>query len=111
MSLDVSLYYEKEGYENETVFHANITHNLSGMANVAGIYYCLWRPEEINAIHASDIIDKVEKGLIDMTLNPEKYKPHESDNGWGLYKHFLPWVAEYLEACRKFPGAKIHVSR
>lgn len=28
-------------------YHANITHNLGKMAEAAGIYHALWRPDEI----------------------------------------------------------------
>lgn len=44
MSLDVYL----EGPPvPQDVFWANITHNLGRMADEAGIYKHLWRPEEI----------------------------------------------------------------
>ncbi len=32
--------------ETNEVYSANITHNLGEMADKAGIYYALWRPEE-----------------------------------------------------------------
>ena len=40
MSLDISLTVSRD------VFDANITHNLTDMANAAGIYGVVWRPEE-----------------------------------------------------------------
>ena len=40
----------EEGYE------ANITHNLSRMAQDAGIYHYLWRPEEMNITQAGQLI-------------------------------------------------------
>lgn len=45
MSLDV--YLSKEVTEERTVFSANITHNLGEMADKAGIYKALWRPEDL----------------------------------------------------------------
>lgn len=120
MSLDVDLYnpyhisydcgktFEESG---EYVFEANITHNLGTMAKEAGIYYACWRPEEIGAKKASDIIELLEQGYKKLKENPEHYKKFNSPNGWGMYKHFLPWVKEYLEACKKYPNAEIHISR
>ena len=120
MSLDVYLYdsYHKT-YDcgktliqtGEYVFNANITHNLTKMAKAAGIYYTCWRPEEIGAKRASDIIELLEKGYKRLKENPQHYKKFNSPNGWGMYKHFLPWVKEYLEACKKYPNAEISVSR
>lgn len=53
MSLDVYLYVlvDTGGAEphRAELFSANITHNLSRMAAAAGIYECLWRPEEMLA--------------------------------------------------------------
>jgi hypothetical protein len=102
---------EENEFETEYVFDANITHNLNKMAAAAGIYEACWRPEEIGATKASDIIPILEKGFEDMKARPEHYKQFDSPNGWGLYIHFLPWVESYLNACRKYPDAIIEVSR
>ncbi len=45
-----------DNYESDVVFEYNITHNLGVMADAAGIYEALWRPEEIKAIVAKDNI-------------------------------------------------------
>jgi len=122
MSLDVSLYsaekVKKEcihcgsEYEHrECLFDANITHNLTEMASKAGIYEACWRPEEINATKASDILPLLEKGYNELKSKPEYFKQFNSSNGWGLYEHFLPWVENYLNACREYPDAIISVSR
>jgi hypothetical protein len=106
MSLDVSLI--EDGKE---VFTANITHNLNRMADEAGIYKALWRPEEIGATVADDIIDRLIEGLEDMSRRPSHYEMFNAENGWGTYNNFLPWVAKYLEACIQHPAATIEVSR
>ena len=41
MSLDVML----NGAVGDELYSANITHNLTGMADAAGIYMHLWRPQ------------------------------------------------------------------
>jgi hypothetical protein len=98
-------------YETDCVFQANITHNLGKMATEAGIYYACWRPEEIEAKVAKDIITLLEKGFEDMKSKPDYYKQFDSSNGWGIYVDFLPWVEEYLKACKAYPEAEISVSR
>jgi hypothetical protein len=120
MSLDVYLsikqylsYDKGKTYteKDEEVYWSNITHNLGDMAEKAGIYKALWRPEEIEAKYAKDIIETVEKGLADLKARPEYFKQYDSPNGWGIYEHFIPFVEEYLYALKKYPEAKISVSR
>lgn len=97
--------------EDETVYDANITHNLGKMAGEAGIYKALWRPEEIEAKYAKDIIEIVEKGLVDLKARPEYFEQFNSPNGWGMYEHFVPFVSDYLDALKENPDAEIHISR
>lgn len=115
MSLDVYLYFPVDvGHdepEEHQVYGANITHNLNRMAGEAGIYECLWRPDEIGITTAGQIIEPLTKGLADMTARPSHYQQFDAENGWGTYKDFLPWCARYLEACRKYPKALVRVSR
>lgn len=93
------------------VFDSNITHNLNKMADAAGIYEALWRPEEIGATQAKQLIEPLTKGLIKLKENPKKYKLYDSSNGWGIYEHFVPFVEEYLNACIKYPECYIEISR
>ena len=97
--------------EEETVYDANITHNLGEMADKAGIYYALWRPEEIGKTKASEIVELLEKGLTDLKSRPEYFEQFNSPNGWGMYEHFVPFVEKYLEACKEYPETDIYVSR
>lgn len=106
MSLDVSLYAD-----GECVYDANITHNLNTMAEEAGIYKHLWRPEEIGATTAAGITEGLRKGLHDLVERPTHFEQFNSPNGWGMYEHFVPFVAKYLEACVKHPGAVLSISR
>lgn len=106
MSLDVSLLVD-----HEYVFDANITHNLSGMANAAGIYQHLWRPDELGITTAGDLIEPLTAGLHRMIDDPATFQAFNPDNGWGSWKVFVPWVAEYVAACRRWPTATIRISR
>lgn len=119
MSLDV--YLDRQRYlsydkgqtyteETEQVYWANITHNLIKMATQAGIFEVLWKPEEIGKIKASEIIEVLEKGLSDLKARPEYFEKFNASNGWGMYKHFVPFVEKYLEACKMYPDANISTS-
>lgn len=103
MSLDVTLY--------EPVYKANITHNLGKMAAEAGIYQALWRPEEEGYYTASDLIEPLTKGLALLTSEPERFKAFNAPNGWGMYEHFVPFVAQYLAACVANPNARVDANR
>ena len=117
MSLDITLTVTKwESYnsgktwtEQEVpVYEGNITHNLTRMAEACRLYEVMWRPE---GLLAGDIIPSLEKGLDLLKSDPDKFKQYDSDNGWGKYKDFVPFVEEYLNTCKKYPQAKIEVSR
>jgi hypothetical protein len=140
MSLDVTLYRDYHvSYDGgvifeprrEEVYSANITHNLGDMADEAGIYEALWRPhrlkegynipeddydaeykyEEANPVKANEIISIIEKGLEDMKARPEHYEKFNSPNGWGMYKHFIPWIERYLEALKEYPESFVECDR
>lgn len=122
MSLDVTLYKPEpvdahcyhcnsDYKEQVSTFSANITHNLSKMASEAGIYEACWRPEEINVTKAEQLIPLLEDGLDKLLANPDYYKKFDSPNGWGKYEHFVPWVREYLQACKENPECIINISR
>lgn len=120
MSLDVSLYKEvkkicihcnSEYMGREELYEANITHNLNTMAERAGIYDCIWRPEENDFTKAKDLIMPLTEGLERLKSSPDIFTAMEPENKWGTYKYFVPWVERYLEACKEYPDAKIWVSR
>lgn len=115
MSLDVSLCVTKTcphcgqpTGETETVFDANITHNLNKMADEAGFYNELWHG--VNVEFAKDLIQPLTKGLKKLKESPDYYKQFNAGNGWGLYEHFVPWLENLLAACQEYPDAVIAVS-
>lgn len=107
MSLDISL---SKVMETE-IFSTNITHNLIRMAEEAGIYGAVWRPEENGIESAGQLIPILEAGIDRMLADPEKYKKHSASNGWGTYEQFLPWLRELLSACKGNPDATVRASR
>ena len=98
-------------HETSTVFSANITHNLTEMAEEAGIYKPLWRPEEVGITKASQLIPLLQAGLALLKSDPERFKWYNPSNGLGSYDDFVPWVEEYLKACEEHPDATVEVDR
>jgi len=80
------------------------------MADQAGIYKALWRPDENGYEKASDIVPVLEKGLKNLKEKPDYFMKFNAPNGWGTYEHFVPFVEEVLDACKKYPNAIIWVS-
>ena len=121
MSLDVYLRDTKPHHcyecgaetKYDELYSANITHNLCGMAEAAGIYKHLWRPDEVEPpiTTAGQLIEPLKDGLAKLKANPAEFEKHNAANGWGLYKHFVPFVENYLEACVQHPEALVKVSR
>lgn len=111
MSLDVYLTTKDIDGNEIGVYDSNITHNLGEMANKAGVYYALWRPEEKNWTTAKDITPILEKGLTKLKAKPEYFRKFNPDNEWGSYEGLVEFVESYLEACKKYPSAILKVSR
>lgn len=107
MSLDIYL----EAVRLTVVYDASITHNLNRMADEAGIYKYLWRPEEINISKAEQLIKPLEEGLALLKSDPERFKKLNPTNGWGTYDYLVNFVVGYLAACRDNPDATIRISR
>lgn len=107
MSLDV---YLEDAAGNE-IYSANVTHNLNKMADEAGIYECLWRPDEHGITHAHQMIEPLTAGVIKLATEKARFEKLNPSNGWGSWEGFLPWCASYLQACRDHPDAVVTVSR
>ncbi len=115
MSLDVCLEVDVDtgGPEPKRIqlYDANITHNLTTMADTAGIYSHLWRPDEIEITNAGQLIEPLTKGLESLKSDPAKFAKHNPKNGWGSYEGLVAFVEHYLAACEAHPKATVRVSR
>lgn len=113
MSLDVYLNTEKCNCcgREDVLYNLSITHNLGDMADEAGIYDIVWRPDEHGITKAKQLISPLKKAIVEMEKDPVRFKKHNAPNGWGKYEHFVPFIKEYLAACEKYPEALISVSR
>ena len=107
MSLDIFL----EEYGPHEVHSQNVTHNLRKMAVEAGIYKLLWRPEEIEIHVAGELILPLRAALSLMKSDGARFREYDDPKGWGTYDQFVPWLEQLLDACERFPGAHIRVSR
>ena len=106
MSLDVYLLDEVG-----ELFTANITHNLANMAEEAGIYKHLWRPEEIGITHAHQLIMPLQTALAQLRADPARFEKFNPENGWGNYQQFVLFVERYWHACVAGPDTTIEVCR
>jgi hypothetical protein len=106
VSLDVYL-----TVNGDEVFSANYTHNCGTMADAAGIYKHLWRPDEIGITKAQELIAPLCEGIRAMSIDPAKFEALNPENGWGSYATFVPWVFRYWQACCRWPDADVSVSR
>lgn len=97
--------------ERETYFTRNITHNLAPMAQDAGLYLPLWRPEEMGITEASQLIAPLEDGLAALEADPAHFKKLNPENGWGDYGGLVDFARAYLDACRANPEARVEASR
>ncbi len=97
--------------ESSDVYQRNITHNLNAMAEAAGLYMYLWRPDEIEITIASQLIAPLTEGLQRLEAEPEKFKTFNPANGWGDYYGLCDFVRSYLSACVLNPDAAVSVSR
>lgn len=97
--------------ESSSIFSANITHNLGGMADVAGIYKALWRPEEIEITTAYQLVEPLTEGLTLLKGDPERFRVLNPANGWGSYEGLIEFVEKYLEACKQYPTASVSAWR
>lgn len=81
------------------------------MAEEAGIYKALWRPEELGITKASQLIAPLGTGLDELLSNPEHFKAFNPTNGWGDYDGLVNFVKNYIKACVDYPDAQVEVCR
>jgi hypothetical protein len=97
--------------EVEEYWSGNITHNLGLMAEEAGIYEVLWRPEEVGITTASQMIEPLTEGLKLLSSDPDRFKVYDAPNGWGRYEHLWDFVEQYLRKCKEYPSALVRTWR
>jgi hypothetical protein len=97
--------------DTDSVYTANITHNLGRMAAEAGVYTALWKPELIGITRAEQLITPLSDGLALLKADPDRFKRLNPENGWGTYENLVQFVTDYLAACEAYPTAEVSVWR
>lgn len=93
--------------ETDTVFHANLTHNLAKMAKEAGLYTVCWHPEDLGFNKAAQLIPLLTEGLTRLVTESSHFHTFNPANGWGNYDRFVLWLIDYLAACKRYPDADV----
>lgn len=107
MSLNVSLTATRP----TEVHEANITHNLAPMAHQAGLYECLWRPDELGITTANELIQPLTVGLTALLSDRAYFELFNPKSGYGDYDELVRFVTDYLEACKANPDAYVGIDR
>ena len=94
---------------NNEIGSLNITHNLNVMAEAVSedFYKAIWRPEELNANNAQDIVDIIIKGLNKIENNPQHYIHLNPRN----YYDFVEFLHKYVDILQENPDATIKAYR
>ena len=85
--------------------------NLNKMAEAAGLYLYLWRPEEVGITKASELIAPLRAGLALLERAPDFYKKFNPPNNWGNYEDLVTFVRRYIEACELHPESRVSACR
>lgn len=101
-------------YETDEVWHDNITHNLTAMADkipcssaLLSLYDLLWRPDEHEfTVVTSEYRKLVSQGLSYMLSNKEHLLQYNPKNGWGSYDQFLDFVMDYCKTLSTWDGTE-----
>lgn len=112
MSLDFYIYPGVHESGSDQISF-NVTHNLAPMADKAGLYRPLWRPEENypQPVLASDVYPAIVAGFNNLVTDPENYKDLNPKNGWGDYNILVDFTANVLSALRQYPLAVVEACR
>lgn len=114
LTVDLVAYIDigRDDPEKVILYTAGYTHNCGEMAEEAGLYKYVWRPEECPDVKtAADLIEPLRNGIALMREDPARFEAFNPDNGFGKYSTFLPWLERYLEACIMYPKALIEADR
>lgn len=101
---------EVREYEDNEVWHGNITHNMGKMAkqvsvSVYTLYQLLWRPEETDLVpdgHPTQrYLDCLGIALEKLKADKDRLLVYNPSNGWGTYRDLLNFTADFLDALKR----------
>lgn len=95
----------------------NITHNLSSMAEAAGLHAVMWmglvlRGDAIVKVErAADMIPALAAGIATLASDPARFRQEEPANRWGSYEGLLRTAVAVLHRCVMWPDATVTFCR
>ena len=109
MSYDIYLEVDAGGPEPVEAFWINYTSNCApmwrkAMPDTDGLAGMGDFPGNVAAAY-------VEAGIARMEAAPDEYRALNPDNGWGNFDSQLKMLRQFAEAGRKYPLAKVRISR
>lgn len=106
MSYEISLEIETGNGHLYTVYEDNYTKNVSNMFRAAIEDIGLKRFHGMGAEFAILLINKA---ILKMQSDPERYKKMNPENGWGDYEGALKVLQNLHAACVQHPLCTIHI--
>jgi hypothetical protein len=106
MSYDVYLEVDAGGPETVEAYWRNHTSNTSGMWRKAGVDIA-----ECDGVQASQMAEGLAVAVETIKADPESFREFEPGNGWGTVESTVSFLSDLLDACQRFPRAKVRVSR
>jgi hypothetical protein len=109
MSYDVYLEVDAGGDEPVEAYWANYTSNcapmwLRAMPDTDGLAGMDGIPAQVAGAY-------LEAGILRMETEPDEYRALNPSNGWGDFEGQLEFLQRLAVMCRKFPLAKVRISR
>lgn len=83
----------------------NITSNLRPMFNEADLHL-----PDLHGKRAGRAVAEIASALREMARDPERFRAHNPENGWGDYDGALAFLAELAADCATHPEGEVHVS-
>ena len=87
----------------------NITHNVSGMWSLAGIYDAFYNSEGWTV--SQPYIAMLRAGLAKFEAEYPEFEKLNPSNGWVKAEHALPFLKKWIETCEANVGCVIRVSK
>lgn len=104
MSLDFSLVRSVP----TEICNNNITHNLTNLWEVLGIYEELYNS---HGKYANEVCNKLRTALDTLLKEPVYFRQYNSPNGWGTVEGAINFLTRVVEACKENPEATIFIDK
>lgn len=106
MSYDVYLEVDGGGPDSVEAYWRNHTSNTAVMWREAGCDVA-----DFDGAEAWAFARSLGRAVRDIEERPDHYAKWNPSNGWGSVETTLAFLRDLLDACERFPKAKVRVSR